>query len=66
STEITIPAIEAMRYSPLRREIVALIASTMDRQNADLCAWRANLMCWYLPSFQDFFDRADRVSLNRV
>ena len=36
STEITIPAIEAMRYSPLRREIVALIASTMDRQNAEI------------------------------
>lgn len=35
SSEITIPAIEAMRYSPLRREIVALIASTMDQQNAD-------------------------------
>ncbi|MEL7539523.1 MAG: DUF4393 domain-containing protein [Pseudomonadota bacterium] len=35
SLEITIPAIEAMRYSPLRREIAALIASTMDRENAD-------------------------------
>ncbi|MEO1322683.1 MAG: DUF4393 domain-containing protein [Pseudomonadota bacterium] len=32
--EITIPAIEAMRYSPLRREIASLIASTMDRENA--------------------------------
>ena len=32
--EITIPAIEAMRYSPLRREIAALVASTMDRENA--------------------------------
>lgn len=36
SLEITIPAIEAMRYSPLRREIAALIASTMDRENADI------------------------------
>lgn len=35
SLEITIPAIEAMRYSPLRREIAGLIASTMDRENAD-------------------------------
>ena len=35
SMEITIPAIEAMRYSPLRREIAGLIASTMDRDNAD-------------------------------
>ncbi|MEL7110472.1 MAG: DUF4393 domain-containing protein [Pseudomonadota bacterium] len=34
SLEITIPAIEAMRYSPLRRQIAALIASTMDRENA--------------------------------
>lgn len=34
SLEITIPAIEAMRYSPLRREIAALIASTMDREHA--------------------------------
>ena len=36
SLEITVPAIEAMRYSPLRREIAALIASTMDRENADI------------------------------
>lgn len=36
SLEITIPAIEAMRYSPLRREIAALIASTMDRENAEI------------------------------
>ncbi|MEL6757875.1 MAG: Abi-alpha family protein [Pseudomonadota bacterium] len=36
SLEVTIPAIEAMRYSPLRREIAALIASTMDRDNADV------------------------------
>lgn len=35
SLEITIPAIEAMRYSPLRREIAGLIASTMDREHAD-------------------------------
>lgn len=35
SMEITIPAIEAMRYSPLRREIAGLIASTMDHENAD-------------------------------
>ncbi|MEO1661326.1 MAG: DUF4393 domain-containing protein [Pseudomonadota bacterium] len=35
SMEITIPAIEAMRYSPLRREIAGLIASTMDQENAD-------------------------------
>ncbi|MEM7329321.1 MAG: DUF4393 domain-containing protein [Pseudomonadota bacterium] len=33
--EITIPAIEAMRYSPLRREIAALIATSMDQANAD-------------------------------
>lgn len=33
--EITIPAIEAMRYSGLRREIAGLIASTMDRDNAN-------------------------------
>jgi len=36
SLEITIPAIEAMRYSPLRSEIAALIASTMDRDNAEI------------------------------
>ncbi|MEO1553433.1 MAG: DUF4393 domain-containing protein [Pseudomonadota bacterium] len=36
SLEITVPAIEAMRYSPLRREIAALIASTMDRDNAEM------------------------------
>lgn len=36
SLEITIPAIEAMRYSPLRHEIAALIASTMDREYADV------------------------------
>lgn len=35
SLEITIPAIEAMRYSPLRHEIAGLIASTMDADNAD-------------------------------
>ena len=32
--EITIPAVEAMRYSTLRREIAGLIASTMDLENA--------------------------------
>lgn len=36
SLEITVPAIEAMRYSPHRREIAALIASTMDRENASI------------------------------
>lgn len=35
SLEITIPAIEAMRYSPLRHEIAGLIASTMDADNSD-------------------------------
>lgn len=35
SLEITIPAIEAMRYSPLRHEIAGLIASTMDHDNAE-------------------------------
>ena len=33
--EITIPAIEAMRYSPLRHEIAGLIATTMDGDHAD-------------------------------
>lgn len=28
--DVTVPAIEAMRYSPLKREIATLIASTMD------------------------------------
>lgn len=36
SLEITVPAIEAMRYSPLRREIAALIATSMDQANTDL------------------------------
>lgn len=35
SLEITIPAIEAMRYSPLRHEIAGLIATTMDVEKAD-------------------------------
>ena len=35
SMEITVPAIEAMRYSPLRREIAALIATTMDDRRRD-------------------------------
>ncbi len=34
SLEITIPAIEAMRYSPLRHEIAGLIATTMDADHA--------------------------------
>ncbi len=33
--EITVPAIEAMRYLPLRREIAALIATTMDARRCD-------------------------------
>ena len=33
--EVTIPAIDAMRYSPLRNEIAALIASTMDADHAE-------------------------------
>jgi len=33
--DITVPAIEAMRYSPLRREIAALIATTMDARKRD-------------------------------
>ena len=33
--DITVPAIEAMRYSSLKRELVLLIASTMDSSRAD-------------------------------
>lgn len=35
-SDITVPAIEAMRYSQLRNEIVFLIASTMDENRADI------------------------------
>lgn len=33
--DITVPAMEAIRYSPLRTEIAALIASTMDDRKRD-------------------------------
>jgi hypothetical protein len=32
--DITVPAMEAMRYSPLREEIAALVATTMDARHA--------------------------------
>ena len=35
-TDISLPAIEAMRYSPLRHEIVYLIAATMDESRSEI------------------------------